>query len=856
MTIKRRIVATTFVLLCTLNNAAPAQQRAVVVAPGAEYQAGSFHQWLFGSGHRELWQTPVRVPVLNLRTFAGGLTAVAEGGGKQTRTLHMRGRDGRQYIFRSVNKHVDHVAPGLPVKGMLQDATSLFHPSGALMVPQLLRAIDVLHAVPRLYVMPVDERLGQFQRRYAGMLGYLEERPEEGIDSTIGFAKSKKIVGTEKLRAQLRDDSRHRVDEQDWLAARLTDFVIGDTDRGANQWRWARYQDDGGFRWRPIPRDRDFAFIHADGVGPRIVSRVLKRLVVFGDQLPPLGNLTFSTMHDDREFMQSMDGSAWQATTQRVQNALTDKVIEAAVRAMPPEHYALGGPQLAAELRERRAALAATARSFYARLAEHVDVQGSDQDERADIRRFGDGSVEVRVYQVEAAPIAARGVAANGNGNSNGNGHGNVVRYHEHPFYYRRFRPDETDEVRVYLHGGDDSAVITGPNTKDAIKIRIIGGAGADALIDTSTDGAGGTNTWLYDEAGLNELSGGKHAAIDRRPFREPEPKQTITDKKRYRDWGSTHALTPLLDYRTNTGFIVGMQYGERDYGFRRVPFESQWRARLMYAPGAGAFGAELGRERYFENSPWSVTANVRASGYDNLRFFGYGNDSPDIETDSALVEWQHARATVGVRHSRGATDFALGVAAQVSETPVDEGTPLALTQPLGTGDWTQYGVWTELASAFAGRNAKISVGGAYYPAAGTQDESYGTARGSAVVYIGSAPTLALRAIGEKVWGDAPFQDAAFIGGRRSLRGYASYRFAGDASVLGNAELRIPIAGETFGVFLLADAGRVYMDGASPGGWHTAQGGGLWVSALGQAVSLTYANGADSKLYLMLGMPF
>jgi hypothetical protein len=40
------------------------------------------------------------------------------------------------------------------------------------------------------------------------------------------------------------------------------------------------------------------------------------------------------------------------------------------------------------------------------------------------------------------------------------------------------------------------------------------------------------------------------------------------------------------------------------------------------------------------------------------------------------------------------------------------------------------------------------------------------------------------------VWGQVPFQEAAFIGGASTVRGLYSDRYAGDASAYGNAELR------------------------------------------------------------------
>jgi hypothetical protein len=127
------------------------------------------------------------------------------------------------------------------------------------------------------------------------------------------------------------------------------------------------------------------------------------------------------------------------------------------------------------------------------------------------------------------------------------------------------------------------------------------------------------------------------------------------------------------------------------------------------------------------------------------------------------------------------------------------------------------------------------------------------------------APGLAVRAGGAKLFGPFPMQDAAFLGGRRTLRGWQSERFAGDASLYASVEARVPLrraggplAG-ALGVFGHADVGRVYVGGASPGGWHAGFGGGAWIApdrwrntlALGLAFSPE-----GPRLYAGLDFPF
>ena len=69
----------------------------VRMAAGPEYEAGALHRFFFGSRYRELWATPIEVPVLDLETFAGGLRATRRGGGEQTKSLRLMGADGKEY---------------------------------------------------------------------------------------------------------------------------------------------------------------------------------------------------------------------------------------------------------------------------------------------------------------------------------------------------------------------------------------------------------------------------------------------------------------------------------------------------------------------------------------------------------------------------------------------------------------------------------------------------------------------------------------------------------------------------------------------------------------------------------------
>ena len=426
---------------------APAGRRVVVTAD-ARYQAGWLHRLMLGDHRRDVWAAPVRAPVLELASFAGGLRPVRRGGGYQTRSLRMVGNDGRTYVFRSL---VKDAARSLPKElqetvaaDVLQDQISAIHPGGALVLPKLLAAADVLHAEPRLVVMPDDPSLGEFRQEFAGALGLLEERPDEGPDGEPGFAGSARVVASDEFLQELEESSSERVDTRAFLTARLLDVLVGDWDRHPDQWRWARFDDGAAHVWRPIPRDRDFAFCRLDGPLPWVGRFQWPQLVGFGPDYPPMRNLTWNGRTLDRRLLTSLERPVWDSTATALQARLSDAVLESAVRQMPPEYFERGGAELLADLKTRRDHLREAAQAFYRLLARDVDVHATDEPELGVIERHADGAVEVRLYR--AAPGEP----------------GSAASHENTPYFRRTFLPGETQEVRLYLHGGADRLVVRG----------------------------------------------------------------------------------------------------------------------------------------------------------------------------------------------------------------------------------------------------------------------------------------------------------------------------------------------------------------------------------------------------------
>jgi hypothetical protein len=877
-------------LLATLLLAWPAlssAQSTVTMPADASHDATGFFRTFFGNGYRDTWTVPITVPVLDLATFAGGLTPFREGG-NQSRTLRFRAGNGKVYQFRSTRKFLPRSMPddlqNTPAGDLIRDQSSAMHPTGHLLVSRLQQAARVLHPLPTLVLLPDDPRLGEYRKTFGGMMGQLEERPQEYDDNkALNFGGAEKIVDADKLIENLEASMEDRFDARDYLRARLIDFLIGDTDRGADQWQFARFEDGDRDVYRSIPRDRDYAFMNSDGLIIGLVSMAYPKLVRFSDRFGKLNSYMFMTREFDRTHLAELSWADWESVISALQSSLTDQVIDEAVRRLPPEHRQLTGPKLATALKNRRTNLREYARRFYHVVSEEADVFASDERERADIERHADGSVTVSLFREDED---------------------------RRPAWQRRFVPTETSEIRVHMERGHDRVLVRG-GAENTIDVRIIGGEGDDVLVDSTSGPGSETFTTFYDAYGNNTIVTGPHTRVSRKPFVTKQPpvidaEDDDQDKKperiareerrgRYQDlmnadqgfieqkteaetttrsWGEKVGLTPAFELREGTGIIVGLGWTTTDFGFRRSPYETSWSLTGLVSPTTGRLGAQLHWDRHPENSNWGYSLFARGTQFESNRFFGFGNESPandDLAATLVRREEVVVFPSLNYRFNKHSL-LAIGPVFKWNKAHVEDNGPAFLQQPFGTTeDIQQAGLRLEAVintATIAGLPRKgitLRAGASSY--AGWQDlpRPFHEVHGLFATYLGlGAPVLALRIGGQHIWGDlVPLHEAAFIGGLGSLRGYRYNRFVGDASVFGGAELRVPITRAVIftrgnlGIMGLADAGRVWLNDDSTGDWHTAYGGGLWFETLAQLVTVSYAKGdSEGRFYFKLGAPF
>lgn len=872
MTPNKRQAALLTLLLAAMPLPEIAAQNVVRITPDADYSAGPLKEKLLGEGWRDLWTTRIAVPVFDIGTYAGGLKVTKRGGGHQTKTLRFETRDGREILFRSVDKYPVGQAMPEPIQHSLfgdivQDQVSSLFPAGGLLVPPLLDPNAILHVHPQLYVMPDDPRLGEFRKDFAGMLGTVELSPQEDENDEPGFAGSRKIKSADKFLEDVEASRGNRLDERELFAVRLIDFLVNDNDRTTDNMRFARYgRDSTAYEWRPVPRDRDRAFSDAGGwLIKYLIHPVYPKLVSFGPDYDFEG-LVFESYNIDRRLLQRITRRDAEDIALRVRRSINDAAIELAIAEMPAEWRARthAVAKLRSNLRARRDRIPEVARDFYDWLASEVDLHGTDQNERAVVERHNDGRVTVTIR-------------------------GRSDKESSAPFFQRTFIPAETNEVRVYLHGGDDIAVVRGAR-QDAITVRIIGGGDDDFLADS----AGGGATRFYDEKGKNKYVRKDGTRVSEKNWKTPRQGGGIRFDAPWRpDWGKSLGYGPTFDFVEGGGLVIGAGPRYLSYGFRRLPHKWKAGANALLGTGNLLPGVNAYADYRFENSPLVFLLDARATRYESFRFFGYGNDTPELTRESSLVEQDLIAVEPSLAWQigwRSREDLSVGFSKD-SAAPKNRIRPLVGTIQAGpvfywnkakaapgsppgflTGaDMARLGMSAGLdldktTSSPATRGFTLKSEAMVMPPILDVDETAAEVRAVVATYLpvtNNGLNLAARAGGASGWGDLALQDAPYIGGRSSVRGYPSRRFLGDRTVFGSVELRMPLSGRLpllinwkYGVFALADAGRVWLDGESPGGWHAGLGGGMWINALGQTFSAAFAHGEGNRFYLTKGMAF
>ncbi|MDB5233166.1 MAG: hypothetical protein JWR44_159 [Hymenobacter sp.] len=670
---------------------------------------------------------------------------------------------------------------------------------------------------------------------------------------------------------KLYKDHDNRVDAPALARARAFDMLVADFGKHEDNWKWAGYkQKGGGTLYRPIPRDRDQSFTLWNGFLTYLANRewAVPSIEGFGDDFEDLKSLNWPARHLDRFLLQGLSREQWQEQAKYLQAKLTPAVIDEATARLPAEVQSISAKDINRKLKLRIQKLPKALDDYYLLLARRVDVVGSNKAEVFQVNRLPDGQVRVQMFDK-----AKEGEGTDGP-----------------PLFDRTFKPNETEEVDLYGLDGKDVFTVTGDGGSHSILVRVIGGEGKDHIADDSRAAGLRTLTKVYDVPDTN-LQLGKESDN----HTSTRPGVNAYDREQF-EYNSYRPSVSLF-YNANDGFGAGAGVTFLRQGFRKPGFKNSYSFNVEGSVN-GLFQITGSTRHRYAIGKIDVGAQASYGNYFPFyRFFGLGNDTGFNQglydnkfynaryrgfTLNGFLErtfFQRSVIRVGPSYeyytSSYANDSFLGLLQQnaIPETV----RPNVNFQRL-VGLNAVFDLDLRNRQSFAQRGVRIRAQhDSYYQLSGqvtgssTDNSTFGLTQAFAEYYgtakIGVPITLVLKGGGATNYGqdrDIPFYKFASLGQNEGLRGYYRNRFSGDASLYYNTELRLALGQIKnnflpfyYGVFGFYDQGRVYLQGESPGGWHSGYGGGFYIAPVVEtlALSVSYQQSVESSL-IQFGLGF
>lgn len=804
--------------------------------------AGALQRWVLGNNYRKEWSTPVNMKVFHINKEKGGFKITGMGGGKQTKSLRLEDKDGREWTLRTIDKDPEAAVPenlrNSFAEELVQDMISAAHPYAPLAIPDLAKATNIPVPRPEIFFVPDDPALGFYQRIFANTVCLLEER-----DPTLDRTESR---STAKVLQSVVGDNDHVVQQDAVLKARLLDMLIGDWDRHFDQWKWGTIDTGKGKLYYPIPRDRDQAFFNSDGLLLWYASQQqVPFLKGFRKNIARVGWFNFSARDFDRIFLNALPASAWRNTISKFQSQLTDDVIESAVNKMPAEVVSFSGPSIIKKLKSRRDNMMKKGMQYYKFISDHVNIVGTNEREYFHVYNVDTG-LRVVVY---------------GRNDKVDTGF---------KMFDRTFNVGETDELRLYGLNGNDLFYVD-ENAKSKVKLRIIGGKGNDTF-----NIKGHVRNLIYDmKDSVNHVLSTNNTRM--RMSTNPSVNDFDWVEYRYNEYRYPRITAA---FNPEDGVLVGAGFSRRSYGFRREPYATDQRLGVLYAPNRGAYRVRYTGDfiKVFGNNDLVLRGELVNPTLNN--FFGLGNNTEieegrGIEYYRARFKYVEADALLRLRVSEalkvaiGPTYYKYWYDPKDNRNKILERPSLVLLDSMG--------VYSE--KSYLGAKAVIEINNLnseLFPTRGIQWTTDFTSmagmtsnsrnitrfNSDMAVYASLSYPAKLVALlrfgGGHIFGNEfEYFQAMNLGANNFLRGFRKNRFSGRSLAYNSIELRARLfrsrsyifPGDV-GVVAFHDIGRVWMNNDPSRRWHNAYGGGIYYVPFNMViVSATMAFSREENLF-------
>lgn len=824
------------------------------VYPKELTQKGKTYKWLFGEHYRSYYGTTIKAKTVAIDTLYGGLKPVKAGGGHQSKSLRLEDKNGRQYVMRGLKKsatqflekaafqnqyigdELDHTF----TENFLLDFYTSSHPYGSFVADDLAESVGIYHTNPKLFYVPKQNALKEYNEVYGNELYMIEEHPSKENSDLLNFSDGSavNIESTLEVLEDLRKDRKYRVDQKAYVRARLFDMLVGDWDRHSDQWRWTKYERNDSVIYHPIPRDRDQVFAKYGGKLLPLLMKIpaLRHMRNYEAEIKSIKWLNKSGNPLDIAFTVETTEQDWLNEVTYLQSHLTDEAIDNAFNDLPKEINDGTTEEIKTKLKARRADLKKYALAYRKLLLKRVIITGTDDKERFEITRLPKGITEIKVYSLK--------------------------KDKERFLFSKTYNRDQTKEIWVYGLDDDDEFVVKG-KPENPILIRLLGGQNHDIYTIES-----GKRIMVYDfKSKKNTFN------IDRKTnLILTDDYQTNSYDVKKPKYNNT-MVYPSAGYNPDDGVKLGASLNYIVNNFNRRPYSQKHKVNANFY--FATQGLELAYRGEFMNiaSKWNFAFDARfTSPTYSINYFGFGNESPNFDDDTGMDYNRVKLQTFSVapslfRESRNGSFLQIQSVFEAIE--VEETNNRFIKQPgiidpklfehrlyggiNATYSFANYDNVSlpTLGMAFSftgGWTASLDETKRNFPyAEGLIDFVHNITPDDRLVFHTKLKSRLL------FNNNYEFYQAATIGGDNDLRGYRRERFTGKQSFYQSSDLRFTIGHRktnivpvTYGILGGYDYGRVWLDGENSEKWHQSVGGGIWFNSIKVITGkVSYFHGSD-----------
>ena len=238
----------------------------------------------------------------------------------------------------------------------------------------------IYHTNPEFVYLPEQNALDSFNIEFAGKVYLFEQRLKGDWSNADNLGNFKEFFDTYEVMNKLQDETENHVDQEEYIKARLFDMLIADWDRHEDQWGWGEVKKGNQKIFIPVPQDRDQAFFahHGKLLDVAIYASGIRLFPEFqGSYKSMLQTLNYEERGIDRVFTNELTKTQWIDLAKELQSKLTDNVIEAALKKLPPEVFPFSAKKINRDLKSRRDQLVNYAIQYYLFLSKEVEIIGT-----------------------------------------------------------------------------------------------------------------------------------------------------------------------------------------------------------------------------------------------------------------------------------------------------------------------------------------------------------------------------------------------------------------------------------------------------------------------------------------------